>query len=254
MTIIYEDFLPDELELLPQIDLTRIPRHVAIIMDGNGRWATRQGLPRAVGHHAGTQSLRKVVKASRGLGIEYLTLYSFSTENWLRPDSEVHALMALIEETLRIEADYLFDQGVRVHHLGRTQELPESLRATLRETMARTAGNTRMQLVLAINYSGRTEIRDVVRDLAAAAVAGTLDPAAISEADVSQAMYLPALPDPELLIRTAGEMRVSNYLLWQIAYAEFWSTPVLWPDFRGLHLLQAVAEYQARQRTFGRVE
>ena len=232
MPITYEDFTPEEIAVVERLDLKRLPRHIAIIMDGNGRWATQQGLPRVFGHHAGTESIRAVVTACRGLGIGYLTLYSFSTENWARPDSEVHALMELIEEQLRIETEYLHTKNSRVRHLGRLEDLPDSLQQTIHRAEALTAQNTGLSLNLAINYSGRAELLDAAKRLATAASAGTLDPAHMQEEDLTHALYLPKLPDPELLIRTAGEQRVSNYLLWQIAYSEFYFTPALWPEFR----------------------
>ncbi len=249
----FEKFTPEEITMIKRLDPARLPRHIAVIMDGNGRWATQQGLPRVFGHRAGVESIRFAANACRWLGIGYLTLYSFSTENWSRPDNEVGALMGLIEEQFRLEVDDLDQQGVRIHHLGRLEGLPESLQQTLHDTVARTRQNTALNLVFAINYSGRAEIIDVARRLAAAAVAGELDPQVLDERDFSDALYLPEMPDPELLIRTGGDMRVSNYLLWEIAYTEFWSTPVLWPDFRNQHLLEAIENYQHRQRKFGRV-
>jgi len=251
--ILYENFTEDEIAVIGRLDLARLPRHIAVIMDGNGRWATQQGLPRVFGHRAGVEGVRAASTACRSLGIEYLTLYSFSTENWSRSDNEVGALMHLIEEQFRLEVDELNEENVRVLHLGRTTGLPASLQQTLRDAAVRTQHNTGLNLIFAINYSGRAEVLDAVRQLAAAAVAGTLDPLAIDEHDFAAALYLPEMPDPDLLIRTAGEMRVSNYLLWQIAYTEFWSTPVLWPDFRASHLLAAIEDYQHRQRKFGGV-
>ncbi len=251
--VVLDMFSADEIALIEQLDYAAIPRHVAIIMDGNGRWATRQSLPRVVGHHAGVESVRVTLKACRSLGISYLTLYSFSTENWGRPDAEVTALMGLIEEQLRTETAEMHTQGVRVRQIGRLEGLPASMQQALSESIELTKDNTDVTLTLAINYSGRTELVDAARKLAAAAAAGTLDPAAIDEDTITGALYDPTLPDPELLVRTAGEMRVSNYLLWQIAYTEYWSTPALWPEFRPVHLLQALMEYQHRKRKFGKV-
>ena len=248
-----EKFSPNDFAIVERLDLERLPRHIAVIMDGNGRWATQQGLPRVIGHHAGVESIRSIVRAAQDLGLGFLTLYSFSTENWSRPGEEVQALMALIEEQLRVELDELDREGVRIRHLGRAEGLPEALRETLRNTAERTAQNSGLTVVFAINYSGRAEILDATRRLAAAAAIGAVDPSAISEDDFAGALYLPDLPMPDLLIRTGGEMRVSNYLLWEIAYTEFWYTPVLWPEFRATHLLQAIEEYQHRQRKFGRV-
>jgi len=246
-------FTAEERAIVERIDPARIPRHIAIIMDGNGRWATRQGLPRVIGHRAGVESVRAVINACGGLSVGYLTLYSFSTENWSRPDTEVRALMELIEGQLRTEAEMLHRENSRIRHLGRREDLPSSLQLALDETASLTAENTGLQIIFAINYSGRTELVDAARRLAAEAAAGALDPAALEEADLARALYLPDVPAPDLLIRTGGEMRVSNYLLWQIAYTELWFTPLLWPEFRAAHLLEAVVEYQHRQRKFGRV-
>jgi undecaprenyl diphosphate synthase len=246
-------FTTEEQAIIRRLDQARLPRHIAVIMDGNGRWATRQGLPRVIGHRAGVESVRAMVNACGGLGVEYLTLYSFSTENWARPDDEVRALMGLIEEQLRTEVEALHRENSRVRHLGRQDNLPASLRQTLDEATALTERNTGLQIIFAINYSGRTELTYAARRLAAEVAAGTLDPAALEEADLARALYLPDVPAPDLLIRTGGEMRVSNYLLWQIAYAELWFTPLLWPEFRAMHLLDALIEYQHRQRKFGRV-
>lgn len=246
-------FTTEERTLLDSLDFAHLPRHLAIIMDGNGRWATRQGLPRVLGHHAGVESVRSTVESCIKLDIGYLTLYSFSTENWSRPDDEVQALMGLIEQQLRTEAEGLHARGVRIRHLGRTAGLPDSLQAALRDVQELTKHNTALTLQFAINYSGRAELLDAAKRLAQAAVAGTLAPEAMTEADLAAALYQPDTPDPDLLIRTAGELRVSNYLLWQIAYSEFWITDDLWPDFRAVHLLTALQEYQRRQRKFGRV-
>ena len=242
---------PDEAALLAQYDSARAPQHVAIIMDGNGRWAQQRGLPRVAGHRAGAESVRAVIEACPPLGIRYLTLYTFSAENWKRPAREVDALMQLIDRNLRQEAEELHAMGARVRVIGRQHELPDFLQATLRQMGEFTAGNDRVQVILAINYGGRAEITDACQALAAAAVAGELDPTAIDEQAVAARLYAPDVPDPDLLIRTAGEQRISNYLLWQAAYAELCFLPVLWPDFRRPHLLQALVEYQNRQRKFG---
>ncbi|HEY3378974.1 MAG TPA: isoprenyl transferase [Armatimonadota bacterium] len=252
-TLNLDTFTPEARALITELDLARLPHHVAIIMDGNGRWATQQGLPRVIGHRAGVESVRNIMEAGADLGLGYLTLYSFSTENWSRPEDEVTALMGLIEHHLREETTHMHARGVRVRHLGRTAGLPESLLAALHDAWELTKHNTGMTLQFAINYSGRAELLDAARRLATAAAAGELDPAALTEQDVSAALYHPDVPDPDLLIRTAGELRVSNYLLWQIAYSEIWVTPDLWPDFRALQFLQALCDYQHRQRKFGRV-
>jgi undecaprenyl diphosphate synthase len=251
--ILFDKLTAEERALAETLDPARIPAHVAMIMDGNGRWATQQGLPRVIGHRAGVETIRRMLKACRTLGIAYMTVYSFSTENWGRPDDEVHALMALHEEALVNELAEMHQEGVRVRHLGRMHALPETLQRTLQHAIDETRDNTALTFTMALNYSGRTELADAARRLAQEVADGRLDPAAIGEAEIARALYLPELPDPDLLIRTAGEMRVSNFLLWEIAYAEFWSTPVLWPDFQTLHLLQAVQDYQHRQRKFGKV-
>lgn len=246
-------FTAAEQAIIGRLDQARLPRHLAVIMDGNGRWATRQGLPRVIGHRAGVESVRAMVTACGGLGVEYLTLYSFSTENWARPNDEVQALMALIEEQLRTEVEGLHRENSRVRHLGRRDDLPASLRQALDDAVALTAGNSGLQIIFAINYSGRAELTDAARRLAAQTIAGALDPSALTEDDFAGALYLPDVPAPDLLIRTGGETRISNYLLWQIAYTELWFTPLLWPEFRAAHLLDAIAEYQHRQRKFGRI-
>ncbi|MHB9025807.1 MAG: polyprenyl diphosphate synthase [Armatimonadota bacterium] len=251
--ICLDSFTPAELEVIHRLDLSRLPTHIAVIMDGNGRWATQQGLPRVIGHRAGVESIRSVVTACQDLGIRYITLYSFSTENWRRPPEEVRALMELIEIQLRDELDSLHARGVRVRHIGRLDGLPESLQTVLTDSIARTQHNPGLTVVFAVNYSGRAELVDAARRLAAEAVAGTLDPHVLDEEDINRALYAPDIPNPDILIRSGGDMRVSNYLLWQIAYTELYITPVLWPELHALHLLQAIEEYQHRQRKFGRV-
>ena len=243
-----------EAELRAQLDPTRLPVHVAIIMDGNGRWARARGLPRIAGHRAGTESVRAVIRTSHDVGLKQLTLYTFSAENWRRPRIEVEALMELIDASLQQEVPELHRRGIRLRVIGRIADLSESLQATIRETEEMTAGNPGLGLNLAINYGGRREIADAAAAIAARAKAGEIDPAQVDEAVVAQHLYRPDLPDPDLLVRTAGEMRVSNYLLWQIAYAEIWVTPVLWPDFRASHLLQALGDFQQRRRRFGGVD
>ena len=251
--IILSNFTTEERAIITGLDMAQLPRHLAIIMDGNGRWANRRGLPRVFGHRAGVESVRSIINACASLGVDYLTLYSFSTENWARPDSEVQALMGLIEEQLRTEISLLHQQRMRVRHLGRREGLPPSLQQTLQEACALTAGNPGLQVIFAINYSGRAEIIDAVRQMAAAIAAGQLAPQTLRDEELARYLYLPDVPVPDLLIRTGGEVRISNYLLWQIAYTELWFTPLLWPDFRALHLLEALEEYQHRQRKFGRI-
>jgi undecaprenyl diphosphate synthase len=249
------DFDPrDEAALEAALDPDRIPRHVAIIMDGNGRWAAQRGLPRIVGHRAGSESVRAVIEACEPEGvlpIRELTLYTFSAENWRRPELEVHALMELIDENMRREVEELHRKDVRVRWLGSRRDVPEALVRTMESAEAMTAGNERLILNLAINYGGRAEIVDAAASIARAALAGELTPGEITEETFARHLYLGGLSDPDLLIRTAGELRVSNYLLWQIAYSEIWVTPILWPDFRRRHLLAAIVDYQRRQRKFG---
>jgi undecaprenyl diphosphate synthase len=235
------------------LDAEQIPRHIAIIMDGNGRWARRRGLPRIEGHRQGDASVGEMIEACRDWGVQYLTLYIFSAENWRRSDEEVQALMLLIELVARREIDTLDRKGVRLRVQGRMDELPESLREELERDCARTRENTGLNLVLAINYGGRREIVDAARELAKRAAEGSLRPDEINEELFAGALYLPDVPDPDLLIRTGGEMRISNFLLWEVAYSELYVTPVLWPDFRRDHLAEAIREYQHRERRFGAV-
>jgi undecaprenyl diphosphate synthase len=231
-----------------------IPAHVACIMDGNGRWAKARGLRRASGHREGVESVRDVTEACAQLGIGHLTLYTFSTENWQRPPAEVVALMELLVRTIRREAARLDRNGIRLRAYGELSRLPARARRELDEAVALTAANTRMTLNLALSYSGRWELTRAVRRLAAAARDGRLDPDAITEETIAAALETADLPDPDLLIRTAGEMRVSNFLLWQIAYTELYVTDLLWPDFRRAALYEAIRSYQDRDRRFGRVE
>jgi undecaprenyl diphosphate synthase len=235
------------------LDLQRIPRHIAIIMDGNGRWAQRQGLPRIEGHRQGDVSVGEMIEACRDWGVQYLTLYTFSAENWRRSDDEVQALMLLIELVARREIDTLHRKGVRIHVQGRLDEVPDSLREELERDCARTQENRGLNLILAINYSGRREIVDAARELARRVATGELRPEEINDELLAGSLYLPGIPDPDLLIRTGGEMRISNFLLWEIAYSELYVTPVLWPDFRRDHLAEAIRDYQGRERRFGAV-
>lgn len=244
-------FTTEERALAENIDIARLPQHIAIIMDGNGRWASRQGLPRVIGHRAGVEGVRRAVDACLKLGVRYLTLYSFSRENWSRPADEVQALMELITEQLLTEAQALNKQGVRIRHLGRSSDLSASLLNALNDSQQLTVDNDRLTLQFAINYSGRAELVDAARTLAARVMAGELTAEAIDEADFASALYHPEIPDPEMLLRTGGDMRVSNFLLWQIAYSEIWVTDDLWPDFTASHLLQAINDFQHRQRKFG---
>jgi len=241
---------PEEF-LLRQIDPGRLPRHVAVIMDGNGRWANRRNKPRVSGHRAGAISVRETVETAARLGIGHLTLYAFSTENWKRPRLEVDTLMRLLREYLGKELETLVRNRIRFCAMGRRDELAPAVRRDLERAERETEHHDRMQLNVALNYSGRAEIVDACRRLAAEAVASGRDPASISEADVERCLYLPSLPDPDLLIRTSGEMRVSNFMLWQLAYTEIFVTETLWPDFRRSHFFEAVVEFQKRERRYG---
>lgn len=243
-----------EVETLRQrLDPSRMPAHVAIITDGNGRWAKNRGLPRVEGHRRGYQTARKIVRAASDLGLQALTMYAFSAENWSRPKREVDALMHLFESAARRELDELCENNVRIQYLGRRQGLPASLLREMDRDMDATQGNTGLILNLAINYGGRAEITDAVRKIAAKVSSGEMKPDEITEHTVSAHLYAPGVPDPDLLIRTAGEMRVSNFLLWEVAYTELWVTPDLWPDFTVRHLGDAIADYQRRVRKFGGV-
>jgi undecaprenyl diphosphate synthase len=238
-------------ELLKRLDLEAVPRHVAVIMDGNGRWAAKRNLPRAFGHRAGVKGTREAIAASIELGVEYLTLYSFSSENWRRSIEEVESLMDLFVEVLDKEAANLDEKGVCVRLIGSPEGVPARTLDAFRRTEERTAANTGLTLAIALNYGGRLEITEAVRTIARDAAAGHLDPDAIDEPLISDHLYTAGMPDPDLVIRTSGEVRVSNFLLWQIAYAEIWVTSVLWPDFRRGDYLRAVVDYQKRSRRFG---
>ena len=237
---------PDE-ALARQIAFDRLPAHIAIIMDGNGRWAAQRHLPRVEGHRAGIDSVRDVVETSARLGIDVLTLYAFSMENWKRPRTEVNTLMTLLKRYLRLELSTLLKNNIRFRVIGRADELPPDVRSELETGMRQTDGNNGMLFNIALNYGGRAEIVDAARRLIAAGVGES----ELDEKRFSDFLYTAGQPDPDLLIRTSGEMRVSNFLLWQIAYAEIWVTDTLWPDFRASHLLQAILEYQKRDRRYG---
>jgi len=228
-----------------------LPRHVAVIMDGNGRWAERRGLSREEGHSAGLESVREVVRAAHELGVKILTLYAFSSENWSRPRREVDALMRLLEHYVDREVDEVDRNGIQVRTMGRMDEVPPRIRAKLEAAVARTARNGEMILCFALAYGGRREIVDAARKLVREAEAGKLTADAIDEKTFAQCLYQPDLPDPDLLIRTGAESRVSNFLLWQIAYAEIYLSDVMWPDFRKVHLVEALIDFQGRERRFG---
>ena len=232
--------------------LQKLPRHVAIIMDGNGRWAHERGLPRVEGHRRGAESVREVVRVAGELGIQYLTLYAFSIENWNRSRVEVTALMRLLEFYLKQELAELNKSNVRLVAIGRLHELPVGARRQLEKSIEMLKDNTGLTLVLALSYGGRAEIVDAMRSIAREVKTGRLDVADVDEKAIAQHLYTRAIPDPDLLIRTSGEMRVSNFLLWQISYAEIYVTETLWPDFRKAELLKALKDYSQRDRRFGR--
>ena len=238
-----------EAQLLAQIDLLRLPEHIAIIMDGNGRWAKKRRLPRIAGHRAGIRAVRQAVEACARLGVPYLTLYAFSVENWKRPHLEVKLLMALLREYLKKEIGELNKQNISLGVIGRIGELPKPVQRDLENAIDKTRGNTGMRLTLALNYGARAELVDAVRALAAhLKLNGHSE---IDESAIARHLYTSALPDPDLLVRTSGEMRLSNFLLWQVAYSEIWVTETLWPDFTQLDLFQAIIDYQKRERRYG---
>lgn len=237
-----------------RLDLSKLPSHVAMIMDGNGRWASSRNLPRIAGHRAGAEAVRRTVETAARLGLDCLTLYAFSTENWKRPRLEIRALMDLLTEFIQRELRSLKENNIRFRMIGRSEGLHISVLEQIRRAELATYQCTGLQLNIALNYGGRTEIVDACRKLAAEAASGRLLPGDIDEEAISRAMYTHALPDPDLLIRTSGEMRVSNFLLWQIAYAEIHVTETLWPDFSETDFFEALIEYQKRDRRFGGVK
>ena len=241
------------MDLKSKIDLKRLPRHIAIIMDGNGRWAKQHGKPRVFGHRSGVKSVRETTEAAAELGVEYLTLYAFSTENWGRPALEVNALMTLLVETVRKELETLNKNNIRLQAIGDISKLPKKSYEALLEGIENTKSNTRMTLVLALNYSAKWEIINAVKELANDVSKGNLKPDDIDEAIFSKALSTKDIPDPELLIRTSGETRISNFLLWQIAYSELYFTKVFWPDFRKNNLYEAIIDFQNRERRFGKI-
>ncbi|MFT4758971.1 MAG: undecaprenyl diphosphate synthase [Paraglaciecola sp.] len=235
-----------------QINLEKLPKHIAIIMDGNGRWAKGKGMPRVFGHKSGVKAVRETTEAAAELGIEYLTLYAFSTENWNRPALEVKALMTLLVETIKGEVKTLNKNNIRLKAIGDISKLPGKSYKALLKAIDDTKQNTRMTLVLALNYSAKWEIINAVKDLATQVESGKLKAEELDEIVFSDALETKDMPDPELLIRTSGETRISNFLLWQIAYSELYFTPILWPDFRKNDLFEAVLNYQQRERRFGK--
>jgi undecaprenyl diphosphate synthase len=241
-------------DLLLQIDRSALPAHIAIIMDGNGRWARKRGMPRVAGHRAGITAVREVVEGSAELGIGVLTLYAFSVENWKRPRAEVSTLMQLLKEYLNKELENIHKNNIRFGTIGRTDELDPSVQAELDKAIAKTSQNTGMIFNVALNYGGRAEIVDAVNRLMRNGGRAAAENGGITEKDFAQYLYTAGQPDPDLLIRTSGELRISNFLLWQIAYAEIWVTDTLWPDFEKRHLYEAIIAFQKRERRYGGIE
>ncbi|QNF33266.1 isoprenyl transferase [Adhaeribacter swui] len=240
------------MNLQEKIDLNNLPKHVAVIMDGNGRWAKQKGGVRIFGHQNAIAAVRDTVEGAAELGIAYLTLYAFSTENWSRPQYEVNALMELLVSTIRKETATLNKNNIRLQTIGDTDSLPSTCRRELLEAMEITAHNTRMTLNVALSYSGRWDLTQAMRQIAGLVAAGELQPNDVNEQLISEHIATTGMPDPELLIRTSGEMRISNFLLWQLAYTEIYITNLLWPDFRKQHLHEAILSYQSRERRFGK--
>lgn len=239
-------------ELKNNIDLTKLPQHIAVIMDGNGRWAKQQGKLRVFGHSNGVKSVREVSEGCAELGVKYLTLYAFSTENWNRPQEEVGALMQLLLKTVRLELKTLMKNDIRLRAIGDLASLPKATAKELNDAIEKTAANKRMDLILALSYSGRNEIASAVRNIAENVKAGKLSTDEINEDLISNHLYTANIPDPELLIRTSGERRISNFLLWQLAYSELYFTELFWPDFNKEELYKAILDYQQRERRFGK--
>lgn len=238
--------------LKEQIDMRRLPSHIAIIMDGNGRWAKEKGEDRLFGHLNGVESVRNIVEGCAELGIQYLTLYAFSTENWDRPEYEVTGLMALLVDTIRREVPTLNKNNIRLHVIGEVDMLPEAAKKELKEALEETSVNTGLNLVMALSYSSRWEISNAVKQIAVAVKEGSLQPGEINQDTIRQYLSTSRFPDPELMIRTSGEFRISNFLLYQLAYAELYFTPTLWPDFRKENLYAAIIDFQTRERRFGK--
>jgi undecaprenyl diphosphate synthase len=238
-----------EVHLLAQVDLDRLPQHIAVIMDGNGRWAKKRHLPRIAGHRAGIRAVRQAVEACARLGVPYLTLYAFSVENWKRPHTEISLLMSLLREYLKKEIAELNKQNIRLGVIGRISELPKAVQRDLENALEKTRQNTGLHLTLALNYGARSELVDAVREIMANSRNNGL--ATIDETTLSSHLYTRGVPDPDLLIRTSGELRLSNFLLWQAAYSEIWVTDTLWPDFTQKDLFQAIIDYQRRERRYG---
>jgi undecaprenyl diphosphate synthase len=238
---------------LAELKSKKLPAHIAMIMDGNGRWAKKRLLNRINGHEKGAETVRTVVRTCRQLGIPYLTLYAFSTENWQRPKAEIEALMVILKNFLQTELSEMMENNIRLRAIGQVEKLPTDVRQELNDTMAVTRGNSGMSLILALSYGGRAEIVRMVQAIAEKIRSGRIEPQAVNAELIAEHLYTRDIPDPDLLIRTSGEMRISNFLLWQIAYTEIFVTPTLWPDFSEDELLQILKDYQNRERRFGQV-
>ena len=236
---------------MPNIDPEKIPKHVAVIMDGNGRWARKRAMNRVRGHEEGTESVRVIVRTSRNIGIKWLTLYAFSEENWKRSKYEIDALMVILKKFLKSELEEMLENGIRFQALGRTDKLPVDVQDLLDQTAQKTSGNSDMVLSLALSYGGRQEISSAIQKIAEEVESGNLHAGDVTEELISDFLYTSGMPDPDLLIRTSGEYRISNFLLWQIAYTEIYITSTLWPDFREEEFLSAIEEFQKRERRFG---
>jgi undecaprenyl diphosphate synthase len=244
----------EEVEILGRIDPGNIPKHIAIIMDGNGRWAKKRNMPRVMGHRAGVETIRNIVKASSKIGIKYLTIYAFSSENWKRPTDEVNALMSLLVEYLKNEIEELHQNNVIVNSIGDITMLPLVCQKELRSAYEKTRNNTGLTLNLALNYGGRDDIKNAVIKIAKQVKDGNMSIDEISEDVIAENLYTSSMPDPDIVIRPSGEYRISNFLLWQIAYSELWFTELYWPDFKPYHLYKAILDYQNRDRRFGNIK
>ncbi len=241
----------EKIRVPSNIDIDSIPKHIAIIMDGNGRWAKQRMLPRSMGHRAGVEALRDVIKTASNIGVKYLTLYAFSTENWKRPDSEISILMKLLIEYLRKEIAELHHNDVKIRTIGNIVQLPDEVITEIDKAVTKTQLNKGLCVNIALNYGGRSEILNAIKEIGIKIENNEIHIDEIDETLVESLLYTAGIPDPELLIRTSGEIRLSNFLLWQCAYSEFWFTSIYWPDFKGEHLLEAISDYQNRQRRFG---
>jgi undecaprenyl diphosphate synthase len=240
------------MSLLKQINTAKLPSHIAIIMDGNGRWARQRGMDRIFGHQQGVKALREIIEASAELKIKFLTVYAFSTENWGRPDEEVSALMGIMVQSLNKETDTLIKNNIRLSAIGDTQRLADDVRERLMETINVTSNATGLNLIVAMSYSSRWEMTEAAKKLSAEIAGGSVDPDSVNEYNFEKYLTTHGVPDPELMIRTSGEMRISNFLLWQLAYTELYFTEILWPDFGKVELYKAIIEFQKRERRFGK--